>query len=78
MEQFQTQYQKHYSNDAEELNHYDLFKESGARVAELDALNPEPVIGSTSMMDFSQVVCGRLSDETLENDGEALFEKTSS
>ena len=30
------------------------------------------------MMDFSQVVYDRLSDETLENDGEALFEKISS
>jgi len=31
-----------------------------------------------AMMDFSQVVHDRLSDETLENDGEALFEKISS
>jgi len=30
------------------------------------------------MMDFSQVVYDRLSDETLENDGEALFEQISS
>ena len=30
------------------------------------------------MMDFSHVVYDRLSDETLENDGEALFEKISS
>ena len=30
------------------------------------------------MMDFSQVVYDRLSDETLENDGEALFEMISS
>ena len=30
------------------------------------------------MMDFIQVVYDRLSDETLENDGEALFEKISS
>ena len=30
------------------------------------------------MMDFSQGVYDRLSDETLENDGEALYEKISS
>ena len=30
------------------------------------------------MMELSQVVYDRLSDETLENDGEALFEKISS
>ena len=30
------------------------------------------------MMDFSQVVYDRLSGETLENDGEVLFEKNSS
>ena len=29
-------------------------------------------------MDFSQVVYDRLSDETFENDGEALFERISS
>ena len=78
MEQFKTQYQKHYANDAEELNHRDLFQKSKARVAKLHALNPEAVSGITSMIDFSQVVYDRLSDETLENDGEALFEKTSS
>ena len=69
---------KHYANNAEELERYDLFKKSKARVAKLNALNTEPVIGITSMMDFSHVVYDRLSDETLENDGEALFEKTSS
>ena len=52
MEQFKTQYQKHYANDAEELNHYDLFKESKPRVAKLNALNPEPVSGIIWMMDF--------------------------
>jgi hypothetical protein len=31
-----------------------------------------------ALMDFSQVVHDRLSDETLDNDGEALFEKISS
>ena len=30
------------------------------------------------MIDFSQVAYVRLSDETLENDGEALLEKISS
>ena len=44
-------------------------------VAKLNALNPEPVSGTTSMMEFSQVVYDRLSDETLEKDGQALFEK---
>ena len=62
----------------EELERYGLFKKLKARVAKLNALNPEPVSGTTSMMDFSQVVYDRLSDETVENDGEALFEKISS
>ena len=35
-----TQYQKHYANDAEELERYGLFKKSKARAAKLDALNP--------------------------------------
>merc|ERR1712136_121355 len=50
-EQFKTQYQKHYANDAEELERYGLFKNSKARVAKLNALNPEPVFGITSMSD---------------------------
>merc|ERR1711991_157609 len=50
-EQFKTQYQKHYANDAEELERYGLFKKSKARVAKLNALNPEPVFGITSMSD---------------------------
>ena len=60
------------------MERYGLFKNSKARVAKLNALNPEPVFGITSMRDFSQVVYDRLSDETFENDGEALFEKISS
>ena len=50
------QHLKHYANDAEVLKHHDLFRKSKARVAKLNALNPEPVSGITSMMDFSQVV----------------------
>ena len=50
-EQFKTQYQKSYANDAEELERYGLFKKSKARVAKLNALNPEPVFGITSMSD---------------------------
>jgi len=50
-EQFKTQYQKYYANDAEELERYGLFKKSKARVAKLNALNPEPVFGITSMSD---------------------------
>ena len=34
------QYQKHYANDAEELERNGLFKKSKARVAKLNALNP--------------------------------------
>ena len=66
------------ANDAEEFERYGPFKKSKARVAMLNALNFAPVFGTTSMMDFSQVVYDRLSDETLENDGEALFQKISS
>jgi len=44
-----THYQKHYANDADELERYGLFKTSKASVAKLDALNPEPVFGITSM-----------------------------
>ena len=47
LEQFKTQYQKHYTNDAEELN--DLFKKSKANVVKLNALNHEPDFGTTSM-----------------------------
>ena len=50
-EQFKTQYQKYYANDAQELERYGLFKKSKARVAKLNALNPEPVFGITSMSD---------------------------
>ena len=69
---------KHYANDGEELEAYGFFKKSKARVAKLNALSPEPVFGITPMMDFIQVVYDRLSDETHENDGKALFEKISS
>ena len=62
----------------EEFKRYDLFKKSKAKVAKPNALNLEPISGITSMIDISQVVYDRLSDETLENDGEALFEKISS
>ena len=46
-----TQYQKHYANDAEELERHGLFKKSKASVAKLNALNLEPVFGITSMSD---------------------------
>ena len=62
----------------EELERYDLFRTSKARVAKLNALNPEPVSGIASVMDFSQVVYDRLSDETFESDGEALYKRMSS
>ena len=35
-----TQYQKHYANDAEELERYGLFKKSKTHVSKLNALNP--------------------------------------
>ena len=41
MEQFISQYQKHYANDAEEFKRYDLFKKSKANVAKLNELNPD-------------------------------------
>ena len=44
-----TQYQKHYANVADELERYGFFKKSKAHVAKLNALNPEPVVGITSM-----------------------------
>jgi hypothetical protein len=50
-EQFKTEHQKHYANDEEELERYGLFKQSKARVAKLNALNPEPVFGITWMSD---------------------------
>eukprot|EP00450_Noctiluca_scintillans_P034621 CAMPEP_0194549774 /NCGR_PEP_ID=MMETSP0253-20130528/95374_1 /TAXON_ID=2966 /ORGANISM="Noctiluca scintillans" /LENGTH=384 /DNA_ID=CAMNT_0039397207 /DNA_START=238 /DNA_END=1391 /DNA_ORIENTATION=- len=50
-EQFKTQYQKHYANDAEEMERYGLYKKSKSRVEKLNALNPEPVFGITSMSD---------------------------
>ena len=40
LEQFKTQYQKHYTNDAEELKLYDLFKESKAHVVKLNCVEP--------------------------------------
>ena len=40
---------EHYVNDAEELEGYGLFKKSKIRVAKLNALNPEPIFGITSM-----------------------------
>ena len=49
LEQFKTQHQKHYTNDAEELKRYDLYKKSKANVVKLNALNHEPVFGITSM-----------------------------
>ena len=63
-------------NNAEELERYDLFKKSKARVAKLNSLNTGPVFGTTSMMDFSQVVYDRLSDENRKN--ECRFEFTCS
>ena len=77
VEQLKTRYQNHYANDADELERYGL-KKSKTHVAKLGALNPEPVSGMNLMMEFSQVVYDRLSDETLENDEQALFEKVSS
>ena len=59
-----TQYQKHYGNDAEELERYGLFKKSTARAAKQDALNPEPVFGITSMSDRHT----QKSQETLHNE----------
>ena len=44
-----SQYQKHYANDAEELQWYGLLKKSKTHVAKLNALNPESVFGITSM-----------------------------
>ena len=41
MEQFKTQNQKHYANDAEELNHHDLFKKSKERVTKHDDQSKE-------------------------------------
>ena len=38
----------------EELKRYGLFKKSKTHVAKLNTLNPEPVSGITSMMEFSQ------------------------
>ena len=46
-----TQYQKYHANDAEELERYGLFKKSKARITKLNALNPEPIFGITSMSD---------------------------
>ena len=40
-------HQKHYANDEEQLARYWLFKQSKARAAKLNALNPEPVFGTT-------------------------------
>ena len=57
---------------------YGLLKKYEAHVAKLNTLNPEPVSGITSMMEFSQVVHDRLNDKTYDNDGEAMFEKVSS
>ena len=41
LEQFKTQYQKHYANYADELERYGLFKKSKARVAKHDDQNKE-------------------------------------
>ena len=46
-----SQDQKHYANDAEELERYGHFKKSKALVAKPTALNPELVFGITSMSD---------------------------
>ena len=48
---YRTQYQKHYTYDADELERYGLFKKSNSHVAKLNPLNPEPVFGITSMSD---------------------------
>ena len=56
----QLRYQKHYENDTDELKRYGFFKKSKANVVKLNTLNPEPVSGITSMMDFSQAVYDRL------------------
>ena len=42
---------EHYANDTEELERCGLFKKSKTHVAKLNALNPEPVFGITSMSD---------------------------
>ena len=44
-----TQYWKHYANDADALERYGLFEKLNTHVAKLNALNPEPVFGITSM-----------------------------
>ena len=49
LEQFKTQYQKPYTNDAEELKRYVIFGKSKAHVVKLNVLNHEPVFGITSM-----------------------------
>ena len=49
LEQFKTQYLKHYANDADELERYGFFKKSKANVVKLNALNHEPVFGFTSI-----------------------------
>ena len=47
-----TENQKHYANDEEELARYGISKQSKARVAQLNALNPEPFFGITWMSDW--------------------------
>ena len=49
VEQFKTQYQKHYENDTDELKRYGFFKKSKVNVMKLNALNAESVFGITSM-----------------------------
>ena len=48
-EQLKTEHQKQYAHEEGELARYWLFKQSEARVAKLNALNPEPVFGITWM-----------------------------
>ena len=44
-----TRFQKHYANDADELERCGFFEKSNTNAAKLNALNPEPVFGITSM-----------------------------
>ena len=55
LDSYCTQYQKHYANDADELERYGLFKKSKSNVPKLNALNPEPVFGITSMSKRSEL-----------------------
>ena len=78
VEQFKTRYQKHCANYEDELELCGSLRNQKQNVAKLNTLNPEPVSGITSMMEFCQVVYDRLNDKTYENDGEVVFDKVSS